>query len=62
MEVTIGAKLDAICRKIKNDEDRREAMSLARMFLSWHRPANPALHGIHGVSDSFCLSSAAVTC
>ena len=30
----LGAKLDAICRKIKNDEDRREAMSLARMFLS----------------------------
>ena len=30
----LGAKLDAICRKIKNDDDRREAMSLARMFLS----------------------------
>ena len=30
----LGAKLDAICRKIKNEDDRREAMSLARMFLS----------------------------
>ena len=30
----LGAKLDAICGKIKNDDDRREAMSLARMFLS----------------------------
>jgi hypothetical protein len=29
-----GAKLDPICGKIKNDDDRREAMSLARMFLS----------------------------
>jgi hypothetical protein len=30
----LGAKLDAICGKIKNEDDRREAMSLARMFLS----------------------------
>jgi hypothetical protein len=26
----LGAKLDAICGKIKNEDDRREAMSLAR--------------------------------
>jgi hypothetical protein len=26
----LGAKLDAICGKIKSDDDRREAMSLAR--------------------------------
>jgi hypothetical protein len=30
----VVAKLDAICRKIENDDDQREAMSLARMFLS----------------------------
>jgi hypothetical protein len=30
----LGAKLDAICRKIKNEDDRREAISLARTFLS----------------------------
>ena len=30
----LGAKLHAIFGKIKNDDDRREAMSLARMFLS----------------------------
>jgi hypothetical protein len=30
----LGGKLNAICGKIKNDDDRREAMSLARMFLS----------------------------
>ena len=28
----LGAKLEAICKKIKNDDDRREAISLARMF------------------------------
>jgi hypothetical protein len=27
-------ELDAICGKIKNEDDRREAMSLARIFLS----------------------------
>ena len=30
----LGAKLDAICGKIKNEDDRREAMSVARNFLS----------------------------
>jgi hypothetical protein len=30
----LGAKLEAICCKIKNDDDRRKAMSVARMFLS----------------------------
>jgi hypothetical protein len=30
----LGGKLDAICRKIKNDDDRREAMSLVRTLLS----------------------------
>jgi hypothetical protein len=30
----LGAKLEAICRKIKSEDDRREAMSLARTFLS----------------------------
>jgi hypothetical protein len=30
----LAAKLDAICGKSKNEDDRREAMSLARMFLS----------------------------
>jgi hypothetical protein len=30
----LGAKLDAIYGKIKNDDDQREAMSLARTFLS----------------------------
>jgi len=30
----LGARLEAIGAKIKNDDDRREAMSLARMFLS----------------------------
>jgi hypothetical protein len=27
----LGVKLDAICGKIKNEDDRREAMSLARV-------------------------------
>jgi hypothetical protein len=30
----LGAKLDAICGKIKSEDDRREAMRLARMFPS----------------------------
>jgi hypothetical protein len=30
----LGAKLDAIFSKIKNDDDRREAMSLVRTLLS----------------------------
>ena len=30
----LGAKLDAICGKIKNDDDRREATSLVRTLLS----------------------------
>jgi hypothetical protein len=30
----LGAKLEAICRKIKNDDDRREAMRLVRTLLS----------------------------
>ena len=30
----LGAKLSAIFRKIKDDDDRREAMSVARNFLS----------------------------
>jgi len=30
----LGAELDAICGKIKSEDDRREAMRLARMFPS----------------------------
>jgi hypothetical protein len=30
----LGIKLEPICGKIKNEDDRREAMSLARTFLS----------------------------
>jgi hypothetical protein len=30
----LGAKLNAICSKIKSEDDRREAMSVARTFLS----------------------------
>ena len=30
----LGAKLEAICKKIKNDDDRHEAMSVARTLLS----------------------------
>ena len=34
MYVCLRTKLEAIGAKIKNEDDRREAMSLARMFLS----------------------------
>jgi hypothetical protein len=30
----LGMKLEAICKKIKNDDDRGEAMSVARNFLA----------------------------
>jgi hypothetical protein len=30
----LGVKLDAICRKIKSEDDRREAMSMVRTLLS----------------------------
>ena len=37
----LGAKLDAICGKIKNEDDRREAMCLARIFFGARLRARP---------------------
>ena len=56
----LGAKLDAICGKIKNEDDRREAMCLARIFLSARenaqRCAVPAL-----VTTSSCAADTGLT-
>ena len=69
----LGAKLDAICAKIKNDDDRREAMSLARMFLSARENAQrcavdcapyvhaklQAVHHEHGPTGRYIISGQA---
>src|SRR5580704_7790731 len=66
----LGAKLDAICGKIKNEDDRREAMSLARMLLSARENAQrcavdcapyvhaklQAVHHEHGPTGRYLIS------
>jgi hypothetical protein len=71
----LGAKLDAICGKIKNEDDRREAMSLARMFLSARENAQrcavdcapyvharlQAVHHEHGPTGRYIISDRPLT-
>ena len=71
----LGAKLDAICGKIKNEDDRREAMSLARMFLSARENAQrcavdcapyvhaklQAVHHEHGPTGRYIISDKPMT-
>ena len=71
----LGAKLEAICKKIKNDDDRREAMSLARVFLSARENAQrcavdcaPYVHAKlqavqheHGVTGRYIISDRPMT-
>jgi hypothetical protein len=69
------AKLDAICGKIKNQDDRREAMSLARMFLSARENAQrcavdcapyvhaklQAVHHEHGSTGRYVIADRPLT-
>jgi hypothetical protein len=71
----LGLKLDAICRKIKNDDERREAMSVARMFLSARENAQrcavdcapyvhaklQAIHHEHGPTGRYIISDKPMT-
>ena len=71
----LGAKLDAICGKIRNDDDRREAMSLARMFLAARENAQrcavdcapyvhaklQAVHHEHGPTGRYIISDKPMT-
>ncbi len=71
----LGVKLDAICGKIKNDDDRREAVSLARMFLSARENAQrcavdcapyvhaklQAVHHEHGPAGRYIISDQPMT-
>jgi hypothetical protein len=71
----LGAKLDAICRKIKDDDDRREAMSLARIFLSSRENAQrcavdcapyvharlQAVHHEHGPTGRYIIADRPMT-
>jgi hypothetical protein len=66
----LGVKLEAICKKIKSEDDRREAMSLARMFLSARENAQrcavdcapyvhaklQAVHHEHGPTGRYLIS------
>ena len=66
----LGARLEAIGAKIKNDDDRREAMSVARMFLSARENAQrcavdcapyvhaklQAVHHEHGATGRYIIS------
>ena len=66
----LGAKLDAICGKIKNDDDRREATSLVRTLLSARENAQrcavdcapyvhaklQAVHHEHGPTGRYIIS------
>jgi putative SOS response-associated peptidase YedK len=75
MRWDLGARLDAICGKIKNDDDRREAMSVARMFLSARENAQQcavdcapyvhaklqAVHHEHGVTGRYIISDKPMT-
>ena len=71
----LGAKLEAICGKIKNDDDRREAVSLARMFLSARQNAQrcavdcapyvhaklQAVHHEHGPTGRYIIADRPLT-
>ena len=71
----LGARLEAICKKIKNDDDRREAMSVARNFLSAREAAQrcavvcapyvhaklQAVHHEHGPTGSYLISDRPLT-
>ena len=71
----LGAKLDAICGNIKNEDDRREAMSLARMFLSARENAQrcavdcapyvhaklQAVHHEHGPTGRYIIADKPMT-
>jgi hypothetical protein len=71
----LGTKLDAICKKIKNDDDRREAMSVARMFLSSREAAQrcavdcapyvhaklQTVHHDHGPTGRYIISDRPMT-
>jgi hypothetical protein len=71
----LGAKLDAICGKIKNEDERREAMSLARMFLSARENAQrcavdcapyvharlQAVHHEHGPTGRYIIADRPMT-
>jgi hypothetical protein len=71
----LGAKLDAICGKIKNDDDRREAISLVRTLLSARENAQrcavdcapyvhaklQAVHHEHSPSGRYIISDKAMT-
>ena len=71
----LGVKLEAICKKIKNDDDRREAMSVARNFLSAREAAQrcavdcaPYVHAKlqavqheHGVAGRYIISDRPMT-
>ena len=71
----LGAKLDAICGKIKNEDERREAMSLARTFLSARENAQrcavdcapyvhaklQAIHHEHGPTGRYIISDKPMT-
>jgi hypothetical protein len=71
----LGVKLDAICGKIKNEDDRREAMSLARMFLTARERAQQcavdcapyvhaklqAVHHEHGPTGRYIIADRPMT-
>jgi hypothetical protein len=71
----LGAKLDAICGKIKSEDDRREAMSLTRMFLSARENAQwcavdcapdahaklQAVHHEHGPTGRYIIADRPMT-
>jgi hypothetical protein len=71
----LGAKLGSIFGKIKNDDGRREAMSLARMFLSARENAQrcavdcapyvhaklQAVHHEHGPTGRYVISDRPLT-
>jgi hypothetical protein len=71
----LGVKLDAICRKIKSEDDRREAMSLVRTLLSarenaqrcavdcapYMHPRLQAVHHEHGPTGRYIISDRPMT-
>ena len=75
MYVCLRTKLEAIGAKIKNEDDRREAMSLARMFLSARENAQrcavdcapyvhaklQAVHHEHGPTGCYIIADRPMT-
>ena len=71
----LGAKLETICKKIKNDDDRHEAMSVARTLLSARENAQrcavdcapyvhaklQAVHHEHGPTGRYLISDKPLT-